>query len=285
MRRKGAFCVAAGLALGLGAVIGGSALPAHAASGVYVALGDSYTSAPLISSEASGTNALCLQSTANYPHLTASALGLSLTDVSCAGAKVSDFSSSQYSGVAPQYNALSSSDTVVSVGIGGNDNSTFITALADCVSLGLLDPLNIGAPCKAAEGSKFANNISSDAANVGAALATIHSKAPNARVFVVGYPDIMPQSGNCYSSITVTTGDVAYLNGVEQDLNSMLKSEAAANGATYVDTYDPGIGHDVCKSSSVRWVEPIIPSNPGISVHPNANGEAAMASLLESAIG
>ena len=50
----------------------------------------------------------------------------------------------------------------------------------------------------------------------------------------------------------LTTGDVAYLNGVEQELSSMLSSEAASNGAAYVDTYTPSIGHDACKSLSVR---------------------------------
>ena len=282
MKRKGALCVTAGLALGLAGVA--AAVPASASSGVYVALGDSYTSGPLITPAASGANILCLQSAANYPHLTAAALGLSLTDVSCAGATVSDMTTSQYSGVAPQFDALSSSDTVVSIGIGGNDNNTFIDAIAACSALGALDVLNIGAPCKAAEGSTFANDIASDGPNVGAALAEIHTLAPNARVFVVGYPDILPQRGNCWLSMPLTTGDVAYLNGVEQDLNSMLATEAAAHGATFVDTFDGSIGHDLCKSESVRWIEPLIPSSAAISVHPNANGEAYMASALEAAI-
>ena len=67
---------------------------------------------------------------------------------------------------------------------------------------------------------------------------------------MVGYPDILPQSGNCYPTMPLTTGDTAYLNGVEKDLNAMLASEAAANGATFVDTFTPSIGHDACKSTS-----------------------------------
>jgi hypothetical protein len=100
----------------------------------------------------------------------------------------------------------------------------------------------------------------------------------------VGYPDILPQSGNCYPSMPLTTGDTAYLNGVEKDLNAMLASEAAANGATFVDTYTPSIGHDACKSTSVRWVNPIIATNGGISVHPDPTGEAEMALFVESAL-
>jgi hypothetical protein len=299
VKRKEAFCAVAGLSLAVAVCCAaGAAGPASAAttrSGTvqggtvpagsgYVALGDSYTSAPLVEPVSPSAPPECAQSDANYPHLTAKALGLNLTDVSCGGATVSDMTESQYPGVDPQFDALTSSDAVVSLGIGGNDDNTFITSVAGCGALDVLDPENAGSPCKAAFGNYFADNIASDAPNIGAALKQIHTLAPNARVFVVGYPDILPQSGNCWSSMPLTTGDVTYLNGVEKDLNGMLRAEADANGATYVDTYDPTIGHDVCKSESVRYVEPLIPSTDAISVHPNAAGEAAMTSLLESAI-
>jgi lysophospholipase L1-like esterase len=289
VKRKGAFCAVAGLSLAVSVCCAaGAAAPASAATvpagSAYVALGDSYTSAPLVEPVSASAPLECAQSQANYPHLTAKALGLSLTDVSCGGATVSDMTESQYPGVGPQFDALSPSDAVVSLGIGGNDDNTFITAVAGCGALDVLDPENAGAPCESAFGDYFADNIASDAPNIGAALRHIHTLAPNARVFVVGYPDILPQSGNCWSSIPLTTGDVAYLNSVEHDLNAMLQSEASANGATYVDTYDPTIGHDLCQSESVRYVEPLIPSTDAISVHPNAAGEAAMARLLEASV-
>jgi hypothetical protein len=297
VKRKGAFCAVAGVSLAVAVCCtAGTAAPASAgtiragsAGSDYVALGDSYTSAPLVEPISTSAPLECAQSGANYPHLTAKALGLNLTDVSCGGATVSDMTQSQYPGVGPQSAALSSSDTVVSLGIGGNDDNTFLTAVAGCGALDALDPEAVfsgagGTPCESAFGDYFADNIASDAPSIGAALQQIHTRAPNARVFVVGYPDILPQSGNCWSSIPLTTGDVAYLNSVEHDLNAMLQSEASANGATYVDTYDPTIGHDLCKSESVRYVEPLIPSTDAISVHPNAAGEAAMASLLQSAI-
>jgi hypothetical protein len=267
------------------------AAPARAATagaavqgGAYVALGDSYTSGPLIQPPAAGAPALCAQSAVNYPHLAAGDLGLSLTDVSCAGATVSDMTQSQYPGVSPQFAALSASDSVVTIGIGGNDGNTFITAVAGCGVLDISDPENIGAPCEAAFGGYFASSISSDGVNIGAALRQVHALAPDARVYVIGYPDILPQHGNCWPRMPLTTGDVAYLNGVEKDLNAMLRQQAGANGATFVDAFGPSIGHDACKSESVRWVEPIIPSSSAISVHPNAAGEAAMAAAVEAAV-
>ena len=250
----------------------------------YVSLGDSYTAGAGILPLASGISPLCLQSTLNYPHLVASADGLNLTDVSCSGATSSDMTTSQYSGVGPQFNALSASTNVVTVGIGGNDNGLFLDALLECGVLDIADFLNIGAPCKAVYGNTFANDVSSDASTIAGVLQGIHAHSPAAKVLMVGYPDILPQSGNCYPTMPLTTGDTAYLNGVENDLNSMLATQAAANGATFVNTYTPSIGHDACKSSSVRWVNPIIASGGGISVHPNPTGESEMAIEVESAL-
>jgi GDSL-like Lipase/Acylhydrolase family len=261
-----------------------TAAPASASGNGYVALGDSYTSGPFILPPAPGAPAECVQSAVNYPHLTAGQLGLSLTDVSCGGATVSDMTSSQYPGVPPQFNALTPATSVVTLGIGGNDNNTFITAVLGCAALDVLDVLNIGTPCKDVYGNSFANSIASDAPNIAAAIRGIHSLSPQAKVFVVGYPDILPQSGGCYPTIPVTTGDVAYLNGVELDLNNMLAAQAAANGATFVNTYPPSIGHDACKPEPVRWIEPVIPGTDAFPVHPNAAGEAAMARVAEGAM-
>jgi hypothetical protein len=261
-----------------------TAAPAGASGNGYVALGDSYTSGPLILPPAPGAPAQCLQSAINYPHLTAGALGLSLTDVSCGGATVGDLTSSQYPGVPPQFSALTPATSVVTLGIGGNDNNTFITAVVGCAVLDVLDVLDIGTPCKDVYGNSFARSIASDAPHIAAALRGIHGLSPQAKVFVIGYPDILPQSGNCYPQIPVTTGDVAYLNGVEHDLNSMLAAQAAANGATFVDTYTPSIGHDACKPEPVRWIEPVLPGTDSAPVHPNAAGEAADARLVEGAM-
>jgi len=64
----------------------------------------------------------------------------------------------------------------------------------------------------------------------------------------------------------------------------MLQSEAAANNATFVNTFTPSIGHDSCKSASVRWINPIIATNGGISVHPVPAGEFALSKFVEVAI-
>ena len=268
----------------LAVTLGVGASTANASSVNYVALGDSYTAGAGILPLSSTASVLCLQSAANYPHLVSSAEGWNLADVSCSGATSSDMTTSQYPGVGPQFDALSASTNVVTVGIGGNDNGLFLDALISCGVIDIADFLNIGSPCKAVFGNTWANDIASDASTIGGVLQGIHSHSPSAQVFVVGYPDILPQSGNCYPTMPLTTGDTSYLNGVEKDLDSMLQSEASANSATFVDTFTPSIGHDACKSTSVRWVNPIIATNGGISVHPDPAGEAAMAKFVEATL-
>ena len=210
---------------GVSAGIGLAPMPTATASSLnYVALGDSYTSGDGISPASPTAPVDCAQSANDYPHLTAKAEGWNLADVSCAGANSGDMTSAQYPDQPPQFHALSGSANVVSVGIGGNDNNLFVSALVDCGITDILDFLNIGAPCKALYGNTFANDVANDASTIGGVIAGIHARAPHAAVFVLGYPDILPQSGNCYPTMPLTSGDVSYLNGIEKDLNAMLNS-------------------------------------------------------------
>jgi hypothetical protein len=273
----------AGLSL-LGALIAVLLFAAAAsASTSYVSLGDSYTAGPFILPPAPGAPLDCEQSARDYSHLTATALALALHDVSCSGATTETVTTSaQYPDEPPQADALNSSTEVVSLGIGGNDKGLFLNTLITCGAEDLIFPF--GTPCKDTYGNSLAEGIEADGPVVGAALAQIHSLSPHAKVFVVGYPDILPQSGNCWPTVPLTSGDTAYLNGVEQDLNAMLSKAAAANGATYVNTFTASVGHDACKSLSVRYVEPVIPESDAFSVHPNEKGMAFDAGLLESAM-
>ena len=76
-----------------------------------------------------------------------------------------------------------------------------------------------------------------------------------------------------------------YLRGVEAELNNMLATEAAANNATFVNTYTDSIGHDFCQRTGVKWVEGLVPTSPAAPVHPNALGERAMAQQVLAATG
>lgn len=280
---RGVVAAATGFVLAVGGLVA-TGVAAQAAPLSYVALGDSYTAAPLVPPLAPGAPLDCFQSAANYPHLTARALGLALVDRSCSSADTANMTAAQYPDQPPQFNALEPTTAVVTVGIGGNDNDLFVGALASCSALDAADILNIGSPCKAVFGDHFAAEIAADGPALQAAFAGIGTRSPHAKVFVVGYPDILPQRGNCYPQIPLTTGDTAYLNSVEMSLNAELRAAAAATGATYVDTFAGSIGHDACKAEGVRWVEPVLPGTSAFPIHPNASGEAYDAAVVEAAV-
>ena len=51
-----------------------------------------------------------------------------------------------------------------------------------------------------------------------AVLQGIHARSPDARVFVVNYPAIFPETGNgCWPQMPVCFSDAPYLRAKEQD--------------------------------------------------------------------
>jgi len=270
--------------------------PTHSLS-PYVALGDSYTSGPGIPDQI-GQPSGCDRSSRDYPALVAASLRLTapqVHDVSCSGATIADLSASQStnSGTNPaQISALSSTTGLVTLGIGGNDVD-FAGVLTRCVERDMLralvDSSSGLAPCRSYYTSggvdQIRQKIQAAADSLSAALAQIKQRAPNARVYVIGYPALVPPSGtSCAHTLGITQGDVAFLHDEELRLNSMLKQSAETAGAVYVDTYTPSAGHDACSASAARWIEPLIPASPAVPLHPNARGEQGMADAVVSAI-
>jgi lysophospholipase L1-like esterase len=261
---------------------------AAASTGKYVSLGDSYVAGPLIPDQSGG---LCLRSDRDYPSLVAASIGSSsLADASCSGATTVDMAQAQSdAGIivnAPQLNAVTSDARLVTLGIGGNDIG-FVNIILTCAGLSLTNPF--GNPCTAHYTSggtdQLAALINATGPKVAAVLQAIHQRAPQARVLVVGYPDILPEHNNgCWPLEPIAYGDVSYLRATEKRLNTMLATAAAQNAAQYVDTYTPTIGHDICQLPGVKWIEGIIPLAPAAPMHPNALGEAAMARAVESAL-
>jgi hypothetical protein len=264
------------LALILAAGALSAALPAaaNAAGTTYVAMGDSYTAAPGVQpQQTTSPGKECGRSEANYPHLVAAALGLSLTDVSCGGAKTENFFTEQFPGQPPQFDALSASTEVVSMGMGGNDENLFATLVGGCTELDFGQP-NKGAPCKAHFESFVTKAFEEERKPQEEAMAEIHVLAPNAKVFVVGYPEITPNHGYCPSAIPWTTGDLKWFRDkVQIRGNRSLKQEAQSNGAIFVNTFKESVGHNACEPVGTRWIEPLFGSLTGVAVHPNALGE------------
>ncbi|HET6503568.1 MAG TPA: SGNH/GDSL hydrolase family protein [Amycolatopsis sp.] len=250
-------------------------------TGRYVALGDSYTSAPQTGTQA-GAPPGCDRSDNNYPHLIAAELNpAEFVDVSCSGATTANMTGAQKTDNGtnpPQLDAANSGTTLVTLGIGGNDVG-FIDLVRECVTV---DPKS--SPCKArltAGGDdQLADRVAATAPKIGAVLDRIHQKAPKARVVVVGYPTALPDGTGCWPFLPLGPDDVAYVRDSEAKMNSMLAAQAKAHEAGFADTATPSKGHDMCTKTGTKWVEDLVPTSSAAPLHPNAKGERAMADAV-----
>jgi hypothetical protein len=259
-------------------------LAASAGAAGYVSLGDSYAAGPFIPNPVLPLG--CLKSDHNYPHLAAPSIG-PLKDPSCSGAKTDDMTNPQSVEIdgpnPPQFNSLEAGTEVVSLTIGGNDIG-FSEIAQSCITL---NPFS--SPCKNKYDSggkdQIAERIAATAPKVAAVLQGIHSRSPKARVYVLNYPAIFPETGSgCWPQMPISFSDASYLRAKQQELNAMIATQASNNGAKLANWYQASIGHDACKSSSVRWVEPLVPNNPAAPIHPNLRGMEGGAATLVAAV-
>jgi hypothetical protein len=106
-------------------------------------------------------------------------------------------------------------------------------------------------------------------------LADIHARAPQAHIYLLGYPALfgsfsgschigtvnvkrVPLVGNVRVAITITAADASWLNTVAGQLNGVLKQSVSAASAedipaTFVDVSPRFAGHRLCDSSA-SWI-------------------------------
>lgn len=258
-----------------------TAVPAHPS---YVALGDSYTSGPLIPLQRLDPVG-CLRSTGNYPARVAWALGTSsYTDVSCGGADTTNMTASQSVTLGqnpPQFDALRADTQLVTLGIGGNDFGVFGSMISDCPPLRAGDPT--GNPCQrhfTVDGvDTVRQKIDQTRARVADVIRGIHQRSPQAAVLVVGYPRIAPTAGTCPAVLPFADGDYPWLNGIEEYLNGALASASAQAGAEFVDTFPASYGHDAC-AGGAAWINGQALTLTAAPYHPNAAGMAGVAAVV-----
>jgi lysophospholipase L1-like esterase len=250
---------------------------------VYVALGDSYTSGPLVPNQ-HGSPIDCGRSDHNYPSLIAAEFKpATFIDVSCGSAETKHMTEPQTGLPAggtnpPQFDALRADATLVTVGIGGND-AGLVGVAEECAQLGITAPNGTACRDHYAPGGNdtVAAKIEATKPKIAAILETIHERSPNARVAIFGYPDVLPDSGNCYPTVPLSPDDVRYIDELIIRINAMIAGVAAKHEADFVDTYADSGGHDVCKLPPTRWFEGLVPTEPAFPLHPNAKGLASMA--------
>lgn len=250
---------------------------------VYVALGDSFVSAPLVPK----TNLRngCLRSDHNYPHLLVADLaGHELVDVSCAGASTTELTQPRVVGGvehAPQLDVLTDDVDLVTLGIGANDFSLFSFLVYRCLSVAQTD--RAGAPCREAydeDGTdRLLAQVEEIEARIESAVEEIRERAPEARVVMVTYPQLLPTYGVCPDLVPLAKGDYAYVREINLALVEAQVAGAEAGGAEVLDLYAASDGHDIC--SDQPWVNGIdTDPSRALAFHPFPEEQRAVADLL-----
>lgn len=240
----------------------------------YVALGDSYTAAPLLTEDSAEDG--CVRSPTNYPHLVAEELGYDLDDVSCSGATTEDLQSAQMTttgSVVPQLNAVGEGTDVVTLGIGGNDDGVF-TRMIQCAATGSTDD-----SCRAG----MVASIDALGDHLTQAIAAVREKAPEAQVVVVGYPQLLAADSTCGADLPVAPAAIAELARLNERIHTVQQAAAEAAEVPYADLFTASADHGVC--SADPWINGS-ESIPGVGAafHPNAAGQQAAADLVVAAL-
>ncbi|KQT93994.1 hypothetical protein ASG49_03375 [Marmoricola sp. Leaf446] len=256
-----------------------AAAPADGSGGPsYVALGDSYTSAPFVpQTDVAGG---CFRSDDNYPAQVAEALGARLTDVSCAGADTSDVRRPQLDGVPPQADALGPDAELVTVSMGGNDGGVFSTLVGQCGRPGVA-ATDCSRPISAATESRLRERLGRTATDLARVLRLAARRAPDARVLAVGYPVIV--AGDACDALPLSAASQAAAARLNTELNDAVRTAARRAGATYVDVAAATEGHDICAEDP--WVNGATTDQQrALAFHPFAAEQRAVAEAVVAAV-
>lgn len=236
-----------------------------AVDGSYVALGDSYASG--VGSRtyySDGTS--CYRSPKAYGSLVAAGYGLPLVLAACSGAATNDVTASQLGSV-------NSTTRYLTLTVGGNDLG-FSSVLTECALPGWMSN------CTAAVNAGLRVLGTDLPGRLDGLLSQVRSRAPYAKVLVVGYPHLF-NGTDCNAATFFSAAEQASLNAATDKLNALLSSRAASIGATFVSPVAGFSGHAWC--SRAEWINGL--SNPIVnSYHPNVTGHAAYAQLVGPAL-
>jgi hypothetical protein len=292
----------------------------------YVALGDSFASGTGSFSYLTATAGEhgCYRATDGYVEQVTAQNHATLSFVACNGATIGDV----IYGPAPQLNQLTSATRLVTLSIGGDDVG-FPQVMASCVDAGFLYHGGFGCAQRdeplAAEAIGWLQNgrqpgtytLPGIGAETGQPVKTtnnaplpsleqlyerVASLAPNARIFVVGYPSLFESGfatpGNCevaHPLVEVSGDDIGWLNANGNTIDGIIRDAAAdaeahtGRSITFVDPRASFASHGLCDSGSAYINELLLTKkkkkigSKQESFHPNTAGQDALFTALENA--
>ena len=187
---------------------------------------------------------------------------------------------------------------VITLSVGGDDLN-FTDILTNC-TLGV----HTSHSCSSSSNDGWIADLHTNILNLESTLVSTYKQiiaaAPNATLFVVGYPDLLPprpstlqQNVTCPKVTLILPRGVGYLSYNEQALNNVVRAAVAqVPGVEYVDPNAGGvnsfIGHSVCAKNSwfngIRFVGASRLLDASYSFHPNAVGQQKLAAAVENVI-
>jgi len=235
---------------------------AQGAATEYVALGDSFASG-VGSRTYYADSGSCYRSPKAYPVIDAARISATLSFKACSGAQTGGVLNNQLG-------TLGTDTDYVTVQVGGND-AGFSSVITTCAQP------SWASNCNAAIDKAQAFIRAMLPGRLDNVYSSIHAKAPNASVVVVGYPRLF-NGQDCNAGTWFSPAEMTRLNATADLLNSTTKSRADAQGDAFVNPTNAYLGHAVCDAA--EWVNGL--ANPiRESYHPNVKGYGAYADLVD----
>lgn len=246
-----------------------------------VALGDSYSSGEGTKPTKPGS---CQRTKYAYPHLVARYLGFHLKFVACSGYKSKQILQSEV----PR---IRSSADLVTLTAGGDD-AGFADVLTKCVPSVVFGPFASGPWCKKVVANEVKVLRNKLPGRLDTLYGAIRSRAPHAKVVVLGYPYL-------FSGLCKIPKSLRSLQPAEDFMDATIKAAAHRHGFTYVDSRKGFSGHSTC--DRVVWINNLWPGwratdyirHPSeykdvylktLAYHPNVPGHKEFARLVERAL-
>ena len=113
-------------------------------------------------------------------------------------------------------------------------------------------------------------------------LHLVARKAPEARVLLVGYPQLVPETGTC-PELPFATGDYAYLAEFLVGVDTAMRAAAHRAEVPFLSLLEPSRGHDICAGEEA-WVLGATGSTRSAVWHPFASEQRAVAALVQDAL-
>lgn len=247
----------------------------------YVALGSSYAAGVGLGPLQKGSPLVCARTSNGYPQQLARMRGLTIVDMTCAGATTTHVLEGGQFFQGPQIRVVDRDTRLVTITAGGNDIGYVgdLTALALRKQTSLLGGM-VRSLSKAPDASRE-RDYARLQADIEAALAAIHARAPQATVVVATYPTILPPTGTC-AVLALTEAEADAMREVADRLAATTRAAAANGGAMLVDMHSLGAAHNAC--SAEPWTRGW-GGTTGARFHPTRLGAQATAKAIAERLG